>query len=192
MRGYIPSRATGNSPEALHAQALWDKSFGTESRFNSSPTVKVSRTSRGLSFHVRGIVGSGGSFGLKSYRFKSMSCDVLICREFFDGVTEGDSDVNILKPQFLRQSITSNSAGVVYTYPSDTTQQRLATAPPISVPNYLESQLIAEPYVLNDVIWICSVTAVNAVVTSSPLTYDSVSLMDFNIDSREWAGFSYA
>jgi hypothetical protein len=50
MIGFRPSRPTGNSPEALFAQAVWDKLWGAgggEVRHADISGARVSRTTRG-------------------------------------------------------------------------------------------------------------------------------------------------
>lgn len=54
-------RPTGSTPQALFMQRLWDKNFGTESRFVDSSTVAWSVTSRGITAQSSGGQGGGGT-----------------------------------------------------------------------------------------------------------------------------------
>jgi hypothetical protein len=47
MIGFRPARPVGTSPEALFAQAVWDKLWGSESRVGDVSGARTQRTTRG-------------------------------------------------------------------------------------------------------------------------------------------------
>jgi len=82
MRGPLPNNPTGSDSEALFDQRIRDKAFGTQSNFNSSSTVKVSRTSRGTSFKIlsqRGGTVAPSVAGVQRFRLVKIQGDLLIC-----------------------------------------------------------------------------------------------------------------
>lgn len=172
----LPPKPTGRSPEARFMRAVHDRLQST--RMQDVAGARVNRTSRGFSLVPHQQRRAGIIIGL--YRFKSMMGDWLVCRTW-DGITEGTTDIKIAKPPRLRFSVLTLTMidGTVITYTDYDTDNQTRTATDDS--GKTESQVIGEPYLLNDIIY-----AAPARTLVRDDTGKTITLLDLNDDGRAW------
>lgn len=172
----LPPKPTGSSPEARFARAVHDRLLSA--RMQDVSGSAINRTSRGFSLRPPQPRRGGVVIGL--YLFKSMASDWLVCRTW-DGTNEGTTDINIAKPPRLRFSVLTLTMidGTVITYSDYNLVNQTRTATDDS--GNVESQVIGEPYLLNDIIY-----AAPARTLVQDDTGKTVTLLDLNDDGRAW------
>jgi hypothetical protein len=122
MRGNKPRRPGGSGPEAIFAQSVWDMLWGGGLNFIDSPTVKFSRTTRGISAHGAQQTPPGASASpFKLFLVTVASADaaasvnVSEIRLTDDGLFEVISAFGtIAKPLHLRPESKPSAQHVVY------------------------------------------------------------------------------
>ncbi len=139
----------------------------------------------GATINYRGRKGTGNVSGpaAQQLRYKSMQDDHIVCRSW-NGTTEGDTDILVAKPYYLRLSPfdgTTNASGWLLTYING--QARTASKSGETD----VSQSIDPPYAVNDLIYAIAPSGGTAVTVSASPDDINVSLLDLNADARRWA-----
>jgi len=126
------------------------------------------------------VAVGGGASGSKAKQFKIKSVsssDYLMCHSY-DGVTEGQEDVYVAKPWFLRGNLTWNGKSRLgVSYSATGPQVRIATKGTVS-----ETQIVIPHYAVDDIIY-----AANAETGVSTADGKAITWIDLNIDGRMWA-----
>jgi hypothetical protein len=126
--------------------------------------------------------GAGGSASVGAYLLQSHHDDYLTCQTTTDGVTPGGIDIYIAKSSKIRFSIASEVIdGNTVTYSSYSTANQTRHA---DDGTNSEDQIINPRFLTGDIIY--AITAPTFVTVSSA----ALTLLDMNIDGREWTSFT--
>lgn len=197
MRGFTPLPPDGTDSEALFARAVRDKTHGLPGRINSSSTVKVSKTSRGITFHAK--PPKGGGAGVRQLTLIAVFGDYLKCVPV--GSSPTSSPIYVAKPLKLRTSITSevlDGTTVTYSITSNTTRTASFQGidPGTGLPTTITENQVYVPRYLpqagaykGDVIIVQAISPVldsdgSAVQDGSG---NNISWLDLNVDGRAWS-----
>lgn len=124
--------------------------------------------------------GTGGSSGPRLYRIKSVERNFLVCRTW-DGTSEGATDAFIQRNWKLTWAVASETIrGVLWNYAYDNADYQHRTATGSN--GVVEEQYVTPDYLVNDLIYASTATALFLNNASVPIT-----LKDDNDDGRAWA-----
>jgi hypothetical protein len=123
MPGDIPRKPAGGGKEAKYAQGLYEKVF-KENRLGQVSGHRVMNTTGGKMIVPSSSGSKGSGASVQQFKLRFVEDDYLVCREW-DGTTIGATDVYVLKPYKLRNSITSATVygeAHAYTYAADASE----------------------------------------------------------------------
>lgn len=172
-----PQKPQGTSKEAAFMIWVWEQLTGWMQPL-SSPTVGITRTTRGWYADVKQTSGGTSTPGPARSTLFELHGDYLICKLFGT-----QTQVKVAKTPWLRSSITSETiwgVGVTYTnaaYTAPDKYQRRDAMPDAGV---TEKQVIYPYYKVGQEIWITPITPFDTADSAS------VSVTYIEAHSRVW------
>lgn len=181
--GPFPPCPSGSSREAAFHRASWMANYGGMMRVLSSPTVRVSRTTRGQIAQARSrAIGSSRAVVEEMTLQELVSYNCMKCRP--DGAaSDGSEDVYAATPPDVRSIILEevlDGETWTYTYPEswDGTQSRSATNGVVTV-----TQVITPRWVVGNRVTVADCRNIEGVI----LAPSGARLSKVIFSGREWA-----